>query len=301
MTTRADHRRGLFLMLGATLCWATAGVLVRSQSIRDGWEVTFWRSAFMILFMAGVLFTQYRGDTLRRVRAIGLAGLISGALWAIMFIAFILALSRTTVANTLVLCSISPFMSAVAGWLLLSERVPLRTWIAMAAAFGGIALMFVDSLGGGGTAGNLIALAIPVCFALNVTILRRMHAEADMVPTVLVAGLISCAITLPFALPFEAQAADLPNLIALGFVQLGLGCLLMVVAARHLKAAEVGLLAELETIFGVVSTWVLVGEVPSRLALIGGGIVITALALNEAWRMIRGDGNTDPLKEIPQP
>jgi len=225
VTAGTQHRRGLLLMLGATLCWATAGVLVRSQSVRDGWEVTFWRSFFMILFMAGVLFVQYRGETLHRIRAIGLPGLISGALWAIMFIAFILALSRTTVANTLVLCSISPFMSAIAGWLMLSERVPLRTWIAMVAAFGGIALMFVDSLGGGGTAGNLIALAIPVCFALNVTVLRRMHAEADMVPTVLVAGLISCAITLPFALPFEVLATDLPNLIALGFVQLGLGCL----------------------------------------------------------------------------
>ncbi|MEO8755837.1 MAG: DMT family transporter [Casimicrobiaceae bacterium] len=301
MTARADHRRGLLLMLGATLCWATAGVLVRSQSVRDGWEITFWRSFFMIVFMAGVLIVQYRTETLHRIRAIGVPGLISGALWAIMFIAFILALSRTTVANTLVLCSISPFMSAVAGWLFLSERVPARTWIAMAAAFGGIALMFIDSLGAGGTAGNLIALAIPVCFALNVTILRRMHAEADMMPTVLVAGLISCAVTLPFALPFEARSTDYPNFVALGFVQLGLGCLLMVIAARHLKAAEVGLLAELETIFGIVSTWVVVGEVPSRLALIGGGIVIAALALNEAWRMMRGDGNTDPLKEIPQP
>ncbi|MEO8040039.1 MAG: DMT family transporter [Betaproteobacteria bacterium] len=301
MSARADHRRGLLLMLGATLCWATAGVLVRSQSVHDGWEVTFWRSFFMVLFMAGVLMMQYRAAVLHRIRAIGVPGLISGALWAIMFIAFILALSRTTVANTLVLCSISPFMSAVAGWLLLGEYVPTRTWVAMSAAFGGIALMFVDSFGGGGTAGNLIALAIPVCFALNVTILRRMHAEADMVPTVLVAGLISCAITLPFALPFEARSSDFPNLIALGFVQLGLGCLLMVIAARHLKAAEVGLLAELETIFGIVSTWIFVGEVPSRLALIGGGIVIAALALNEAWRMMRGDGNTDPLKEIPQP
>ncbi len=301
MSARADHRRGLLLMLGATLCWATAGVLVRSQSVHDGWEVTFWRSFFMVLFMSGVLMMQYRAAVLHRIRAIGVPGLISGALWAIMFIAFILALSRTTVANTLVLCSISPFMSAVAGWLLLGEYVPARTWVAMSAAFGGIALMFVDSFGGGGTAGNLIALAIPVCFALNVTILRRMHAEADMVPTVLVAGLISCAITLPFALPFEARSSDFPNLIALGFVQLGLGCLLMVIAARHLKAAEVGLLAELETIFGIVSTWIFVGEVPSRLALIGGGIVIAALALNEAWRMMRGDGNTDPLKEIPQP
>jgi drug/metabolite transporter (DMT)-like permease len=301
VTARAGHRRGLLLMAGATLCWATAGVLVRSQSVRDGWEVTFWRSLFMVVFLAGVLGVQYRAQTLRRIRAIGVPGLISGALWAIMFIAFILALSRTTVANTLVLCSISPFMSAILGRLVLSERVPERTWIAMAAAFGGIALMFVDSLGGGGTAGNLMALAIPVCFGLNVTILRRMHADTDMVPTVLVAGLLSCAMTLPFALPFAARASDMPNFVALGFVQLGLGCLLMVIAARHLKAAQVGLLAVLETPFGVASTWLVVGETPSRLALAGGGIVIAALALNEAWRMMRGDGNADPLKEIPQP
>lgn len=301
MTAGEGHRRGLLLMLGATLCWATAGVLVRSQSVKNGWEVTFWRSLFMVLFMTVVLLLQYRAQMLRRILAVGLPGLISGALWSIMFVAFIVALSYTTVANTLVLCSISPFMSAIFGWLVLSERVPVRTWVAMAAAFGGMTLMFVDSVGGGGTTGNLIALAIPICFGLNVTMLRRMHADTDMVPTVLVAGLFSCVMTLPFALPFEARGADFPYFVTLGFVQLGLGCLLMVVAARHLKAAEVGLLAVLEIIFGVASTWLLVGEAPTRLALTGGGIVIAALALNEAWRIMRGDGNTDPLKEVPQP
>ena len=36
----ARHRRGLLLMLGATLCWSTAGVLMRTQSLTDGWEAT---------------------------------------------------------------------------------------------------------------------------------------------------------------------------------------------------------------------------------------------------------------------
>lgn len=301
MNGPAAHRRGLLMMLGATVCWATAGVLVRTLTLQDAWEVTFWRSFFMVVFLFGVLLVQYRGQVWDRIAAVGLPGLISGALLSIMFVCFIVALSRTTVANTLVLTSLSPFMSAIAGALLLRERVPLRTWIAMCAAFGGIALMFADSLSAGGTSGNLIALAIPVAFALNVTILRKMRASADMVPTVLIAGVLSCAMTLPFALPFDIAAADLPNLLALGIVQLGIGCLLMVLASRHLRAAEVGLFAELETIFGILSTWLVIGEAPGRLALVGGGIVVLALAANEAVRMFTGDGNPDPLQEVPQP
>lgn len=301
MNASAGHSRGLLMMLGATLCWATAGVLVRTLALHDAWEITFWRSFFMVVFLFGVLLAQYRGQVWHRIRAVGLPGLISGALLSVMFVCFIVALSRTTVANTLVLTSLSPFMSAIAGALLLGEQVPLRTWIAMCVAFGGIALMFADSLSAGGTSGNLIALAIPVAFALNVTILRKMRASADMVPTVLIAGVLSCAMSLPFALPFDIAPIDLPNLLALGVVQLGVGCLLMVLASRHLRAAEVGLFAELETIFGIASTWLVIGEVPGRLALIGGGTVIVALATNEAVRMFTGDGNPDPLQEVAQP
>ncbi|MCW5623633.1 MAG: DMT family transporter [Burkholderiales bacterium] len=282
MSTPVSHRRGLLLMLGATLCWASAGVLMRTQSVTDGWEVTFWRSLFMTLFLSAVLAVQYGAGAWRRVCAVGLPGLISGLLWSIMFVCFIVALSRTTVANTLVVCSISPFMAALFAWAFLKERVPVRTWLAMAAAFTGIVAMFMESLGGGGAAGNLIALAIPLCFGLNVVLLRKMHAEVDMVPTILIAGVLSCVMTLPFCLPFDARPTDFPNFIALGVVQLGLGCLCMVWAARHLAAAEIGLLAEMETLFGVLSVWVLVGEVPSRMTLIGGGIVVTALAINAA-------------------
>lgn len=297
----ARHRRGLLLMLGATLCWSTAGVLMRTQTLTDGWEATFWRSAFMLVFMAAVLTVQYRGEVWRRVAGIGWPGVVSGVLWAVMFVAFITALARTAVANVLVLSSISPFLSALAGWAFLREHVPLRTWLAMVAAFCGIAVMFAASLDGGGVSGNLIALVIPVAFAANVTLLRRMHADVDMMPTLIVAGVVSCAVTLPVALPFDIAWSDVPNFVALGVVQLGLGCLLMIIAARDLKAAEVGLMAELETIFGVVSVWVLVGEVPSTATLVGGSIVVLALAANEALRLWRGDDQSDPLKEVPQP
>lgn len=265
-------------MIGATVCWASAGVLVRTLALKDAWEITFWRSFFMALFLFGVLAVQYRDDLWARIRATGRGGVVSGMLWAIMYVCFIVALSLTTVANTLIVCSISPFMAALFGRIFLHEHVPVRTWVAMSVAVTGIVLMFVEGVGSEGWSGILLALVIPVAFGMNVVLNRRMHTRVDMVPTVFISGVFSCLMTIPFAWPLEAGTGDLPNLVALGVVQLGLGCLLMVIAARHLRAAEVGLLAELETVLGVASTWALVGEAPSRMALIGGVAVIVALA-----------------------
>jgi len=198
-----------------------------------------------------------------------------------MMISFILALSLTTVANTLVVGSISPFVAALCGHLFLGEKVAPRTWVAMIAAIGGITMMFYDGLTSGGWAGNLIALSIPLGFGANVVILRKHRAAVDMMPSVLLAGIFSMLIALPFALPLSVSTRDLALLSIMGIVQLGVGLLLMMVALRYLASAEIGLLSILEIIFGTLSVWVVIGERPSQTALIGGAIVIGALAANQ--------------------
>lgn len=277
-----EHRKGVLLMLGAVLCWSTAGMLIRSMHLTDGWEIVFWRSLFMTVTVLGWMLLRHGGGSIWvRVRAVGVPGVIVGALWALMYVCFILAVGRTTIANVLVLSSISPFAAALMGGVFLHERVPGRTWFAMAFAFVGIVLMFMESIAAGGLSGNLIALVIPISFACNVVLLRRMHASVDMVPTLLLSGVFSMAVTLPLALPFEATPLDLGLLAIMGGVQLTLGIMLMLAATPRLKAAELGLLAMLETVFGTLATWLVVGEQPGRLALIGGLIVIAALVANE--------------------
>jgi len=273
--------KGVLLMIGATLCWGSAGMLVRNMQLTSGWEITFWRSLFMTLFVLGVLVIRYRGATWAQIRAVGKPGVVVSALWALMYVCFILALGNTTVSNVLVLTSLSPFSTALLGWLFLRERVPGRTWIAMIAAVGGVALMFAESVGSGGLSGNLIALVIPVAFACNVVILRRTHANMDMIPTLVLSGLFSMILTLPLAVPFHAGAWDFALLAIMGVVQLGIGCLLMLAAATRLRAAEIGLLAVMEIVFGTASTWLVVGERPGALALMGGLVVIGALVVNE--------------------
>jgi drug/metabolite transporter (DMT)-like permease len=281
MKRSAHHRRGVVLMLAATLCWATAGMLVRNMDLRDSWEITFWRSLFMTLVISGVLVYQYRGATLARFRAVGRSGVVTGALWALMYVCFILALGRTTVANVLVLSAVAPFSSALLGRLMLGERVAPRTWAAMLVAFAGILIMFEEAVGAGAWVGNLIALVIPIAFGVNVTLLRRAHAQVDMVPTLVLSGLISMAATLPLAWPLTPTGKDLGLLAIMGAVQLGLGLVLMMLATPHLAAAEIGLLAVTETIFGTALTWLAAGEQPGALTLTGGGIAIGALVVNE--------------------
>jgi drug/metabolite transporter (DMT)-like permease len=109
----------------------------------------------------------------------------------------------------------------------------------------------------------------------------------DLIPCVLIGAVLSSLITLPLALPFQASAHDLGLLgLGLGLIQLAIPSSLAVVCARSLKAPEVALLGLLEVIFGILLAWVGAGEVPGRDVLVGGGLVVGALAANEllGWR-----------------
>ena len=254
--------------------------MVRNVIHTDPWGIVFWRSVFMIIFMLGVLFFWHRSKTFERIAGVGIQGALSGALLASTFFFFILSITRNTAANTFVLMSVGPFFVAFFGWIFLGELVPLRTWSAITVALMGIVLMFSDGLDAGRTIGNLLALGMPIAFALNVVILRRARASVSMVPAVMLAGFFSILVSLPFAWPLTPNLHDLTVLWVMGWVQLGTGCVLMTIATRYLSAGEVGLFALLETTLGPIWVWLGIGERPTDLALMGGLVVIGALLVN---------------------
>ena len=286
MAFPSSRRDGVLLMVAAGLCWSTGGIFVRNVASTDGWEIVFWRSMFMVVFLFSVLAAWHRGKVWSKIRAVGAPGVLAGALLATTFFFFILSMMRNTTANTFVLMSTGPFFAAIFGSLFLCERVPLRTWVAISVALVGATLMFADGLDAGRTVGNLLALGVAIVFALNVVVMRRMHATVDMVPAVMIAGLISIAVALPFALPLELSGRDLALLAPMGCIQLGLGCLLMTRATRTLAAGEIGLLSLVETILAPLWVWLGTGERPSALALAGAAVILGALIANE-WIGLR--------------
>ena len=269
----------LALMVAAPVMWSSAGVVTRHIERAEAVEQVFWRSFFAFAFVAGFLALRGR-NPLAAVRAAGLPALFSGFLWAVMFTAFVIALSLTTTANALVVMSISPLLTVVCARVVLSDPIPLRTWLAALAAMAGIAFMFASSMENH-SVGMLVALLIPVASALNVVALRKHSARVDLIPAVMVGGALSCLVALPLALPVSASPRDLMLLAFLGVFQLGVPCMFLVMASRQLLAPEMALLGLLEVVLGPLWAWLGAGERPAPATLIGGAVVLAALVANE--------------------
>ena len=266
-------------MIAAPVLWSSAGVVTRHLERTPPFEQVFWRSLFAFGFVFLVLLFQKKHPW-TAIRSAGMPGLVSGLMWAIMFTAFLFALSLTTTANALVVMSVSPLLTALFSKIFLKDPVPVRTMLAAGAAALGIAWMFSSDLSAH-YAGMAIAFMIPIAAAINVVVLRASHARLDLVPAVMLGGAISCLVALPFALPFSATTKDVLLLAFLGITQLGLPCMLLVIAARTLLAPEIALLSLLEVVLGPLWVWLLVGEEPGRATLLGGSVVLAALVLNE--------------------
>ncbi|WP_460842191.1 DMT family transporter [Noviherbaspirillum agri] len=289
MPLLTTHQRALLLMIIAPTLWSIAGVLTRHLDEARGFEITFWRGFFSAVFVAGALIVQ---QGLRAaagtVRAVGGLGVLSGMMWCVMFVSFMIALTKTTVANTLIVMSVSPLLTAFLAWLFLKQQVARRTWLAIIAAVFGILWMFINSmsaLGGQHLLGMLIAGAVPVAAAINLIAIKRAGHGVDLIPAVFLGSVFAAVLMLPFAWPLQSSLHDIGILAVLGFFQLGLPCMLMVHATKSLSAPEVSLLALLEVLLGPLWTWLGAGEVPARETLIGGAIVMAALIFNELAAM----------------
>jgi drug/metabolite transporter (DMT)-like permease len=273
-------------MLVATLLWSMAGVVTRHLETASGAEATFWRSFFNALALV-VLLVRLRGAAAKLIPRAGGQGTqwLCGGWWAVMFTAFMVAITMTTVANVLVTMAIAPLVTALFARVALGQRLPNRTWGAIVAAGVGIAWMYAHELGvasGRHVAGTAIALAVPLAAALNWTAIQRSRSgSADLLAAVLIGAALSALLTLGAALPFRATAHDLVLLGVLGVFQLAVPCLIAVAAARVLAAPEVALLSLLEIVFGVLWTWLGAAEAPSRHVLAGGALVLGALVANE--------------------
>lgn len=277
MPALSDHARGVLLVACAALCWSSGGILIRSVEAASGLAIVFWRSAVMAMCVAVWLVIRYRREAIARVRALGAAGAVSAVLLTGAFVGYVLAIKVTTVANTLVIMSASPLIAALLARLLLGERLRPPTMVAILIAFAGIALMFGHDVRQGDVLGDALALLVAVSFGANIVLLRRFR-RLDMVPAMMLGGILSAALVAPFAAPFAVPLGDIGIIAVMGCVQLALGLFLFTRGTPYLSAAELGLLTLLETIFAPIWVWIGVGEQPTSAALTGGAMVLTAVA-----------------------
>jgi len=268
------QRRGVLLVLGAALVWSTGGVAIKAVA-EAPLKVAFYRSAFAAAALC--IFLRPRP---RRLTLPFAAGLVS---YAACLTTFVVATKWTTAANAIFLQ-----YSGVVWVLLLSPFVvkePLRARdvVAVAVAFGGMALFFVGKLRAGG-AGDLVALLSGVFFAGLVLSLRReRHRGAEAAVTY--GNVLTAAALFPFVagdLSLTPRSAVI--LAFLGVVQIGVAYVLFVRGLEHVTATQASLIGMAEPVSNPIWVFLFLGEKPSAFALLGGAVVLGAIA----WRTLGG-------------
>jgi drug/metabolite transporter (DMT)-like permease len=283
----------------AAVAWSTGGLIARTVGT-DPWTTVFWRGLFCAAFLLAVTALREGRGTPGVFARMGGTGLGMAVCFAIASTCFIMALARTSVANVLVIQSLSPFMAGLLGWAWMGERVAGRTWVAMAVALLGSVIMvsrhFSGGAGAGSPSGDLLAFTVALAFATAIVFLRRRRQVQMLPAAALAAALTSLASALP-AEPSSADAGDLLLLALFGAGQLGLGMILFTAGARRIPVAEASLIAVLESVLGPIWVWLALGENPGLPSLLGGALVLAALAGHTAVDLARERGLAAPAAQ----
>jgi drug/metabolite transporter (DMT)-like permease len=270
------HLKGVFLTTAGILILSPDALLLRLISA-DIWTLLFWRGSLCAIGLVGITLLLDQSDGFRRLFAIGRPELQVIAVNASLHVLFVLAILKTTVANALVIMSISPLLGAILSQFFLGEPVARRTWYSTAAVFIGLILIFSQSLGGGTLVGDLSAFAVAVLLACNFVLLRR-YRKVSMIPAVAWGMAITAIIAWPLAIPASVDGVIWVYTLLLGLAILPVATALITLGPRYLPAPEVGLIMLLETLLGPLWVWLVLHEAPSNETLIGGAMILVALA-----------------------
>lgn len=275
------HLFGVLLIFGATVMWSTAGFFVRALDM-DTWSIVAWRSLFASLSLA-ILVLALRGRSLFRFRkSIGPGGAAAIPVMVMSMFSYVAALNMTSVANVMVIYATVPFIATGLAFVLLRERPTAPALVASVIAFAGVAIMAVAETGAIDLIGNGFAFLMTLGFGASVVIARRWP-DYD---AVLVTGIASaiCALACFAVVWFGPGSAPVPSLgqmwllVLFSLATQSLSFMFFLIGSRHVPSSEAGLIALLDVVLGPLWVWLVFSEEPGAPALIGGTLVLLAVA-----------------------
>ena len=269
---------GYILLLFGGFCLSWGGFIIRSFEEASIWQILFLRSFFFLFALIAFLFVTYKKNTFNIIKDSGLPGLLGGFVWSFSFVAFVVAMSNTTVANVVFIISTQTMFLAIFGYFYLKEKVSLIGLTSILLAMSGIIIMVGDSISGGSLFGNIVALAIPINFAILVMIIRK-NTKVDMVPAIFYSGIFSLIYGFFLAESFEFTKHDLWMGFLLGVPQLAVSFICITIGSRTVESATVGLLMLMETLCAPLWVWLFLNEIPPISVFIGGAVIISAIIL----------------------
>jgi len=267
---------GFILCLMGAFFLSWGGLLIKEMESSDIWQILFWRAFFFTLTLIFFLYFKYKKKTIFIIKQSGYPGFLYGFAMSLGFVAYIIAMTETTVANVLFIISTQTIWLAIFGFLFLKEKISLKTLFSIFLAMTGITVMIGGSLDAGSLNGNLVALYIPINFAFLILLIRKFP-KIDFVPSLIIAGFLAIIYGFFMSKTILISSHDLLFAFLLGSFQHAFGFICITIGARSTPAAAVGLLMLTETLFGPFWVWLFINEIPPTSVFLGGGIIVIAV------------------------
>jgi len=277
---KSARRRGVLLVLTATVMWSMAGLFARLLGHLDLWTVMGWRALMGAASISIVGLVEWRRGRMNESFGFGPLSPVLALLAMIAISAYTASVMTTTIADVLIIYATLPFVAAALGWLVNREQVSPRTLVASGVALAGIALMVASGLGSGRLLGQALSALMTLCFA-GMIVLQRRQPGASIIAVNAIGALGSGLFGLLNSSHPPIGLFDMGVLFVFGLTTIGLAFVLFMEGAKFIPSAEAGLISLLDVVLGPIWVFLAFGENPGAATVLGGAIVLGAAL----WRM----------------
>ena len=273
----ADQKKGTLLAFTAIMFITPDSLLIRLSNV-ESWNLIFYRGfiPFLVVFI-GILIIK-KSKFFYSIIENGWHGVGYICTFIVTNILFVVSIENTNVANTLIMISLAPMLSALVSFVFLKEFPDRKTWVAITITTLAVIYIFIDSFEKGDVKGNVYGFICALGLAAGAVIIRAGKKNANLIPSAMTAKLIIALIALFFVDDLNIKGNDFFFIPAMCVFCVAIPFVLITLAPRYITAAEVNLFFLLETVLGPFWVWLVIKEQPSMETIIGGVVIILTIA-----------------------
>jgi len=258
------------------------GLMMKMIIDASGFQILFYRSMSLslVVIIFACIITKSNPKTF--MKRLDRFDLLMGIFLSLAFATYVFSMLYTSVASTLFILGITPFLAAIIAWYYLKEKPKIIVWITMIVATTGVFLMVSDGMVFGKTFGNILAFFSALLFAMTLVVARYSKKENVLGGTFL-GGAFACLIGLIASLLLNhgllISSYDMSLSLFMGAFTIGLGITLVTTGTPFVPAAEVSLLVLIESVLGPIWVWIFLSEAMTTFELVGGILIFAALII----------------------
>lgn len=275
-----------YLITGAGVVMLSPDALIVKDTQVDVPVFVFWRALLMCLVISMIVGWRYKRELPAAIKRCGNAVWICPLAIATSSWVFVAANRLTAAGNVLVIQNMAPLIAGVIGLLFFQQKLRLQTWVVILLCIFGAIMMLSGEMQAGNPLGLLIAAILPISMAINTTVASAQKGidTTVLLPFAGIAMIIPAILMGGIALP---DWDDMKRILLLGLIFLPAAYYLIQSGPRYITGAEVSLMLILETVLGTLLVWWWVGELPTTMAFIGGGLILLTLTSSALLDLIR--------------